>query len=285
MSPSSRINAAIAGDKPERETAYAALTALARGDNADVAGTFASASLHVGGALAEGELDDEARLAEVFGQFGSVLAVTLQREGASSWALLTFGEAEEAQAAVGGAASLGVSGLAVRALDTQGALGKAGSMGDAAREHRERVYVGVSVACVGPLMETVFGEDVSVVDAAEYRRAASALGELAMLDIVQVIAEYLRNGRCVITWSSMGNAYNSVFKKDPSELTRDDALTVACDQTAHAVWLSAGEHERACHAYELLRTELGVLFGQAMTPRWTWSVWRWRTGMVPAMST
>lgn len=251
MSPSARINAAIAGDKAQREAAYAALTALAHGDNPDVAGTLASASLHVSGALGEGELDEEARLAEAFGQFGSVLAVTLQREGTSCWALLTLGEAEEAQAAVAGAAaSLGVSGLAVRALDSQltfAALGEAGGMGDAMREHRGRVSVGVAVACVGPLMETIFGADVSVVDAKEYRRAASALGELAMLDIVQVIAEYLHNGRYVTTWSSMSNAYNAVFKKDPAELTREDALTVACDQTAHALWLSTG-HDAALDA-------------------------------------
>jgi hypothetical protein len=49
-----RIAAAIAGDKPQRETAYAALTALAHGDNADVVATIDSASVHVSGALSHG---------------------------------------------------------------------------------------------------------------------------------------------------------------------------------------------------------------------------------------
>ena len=227
MSPSTRINALIAGGKTEREAAYAVLTALAHGDNADVQGTLASASLHVSGAIGEGELEDEGRLAEAVGKFGSVLAVTLRREGASCWALLTLGEAEEPQASVAGAASLGVSGLEVRALDTQAALGEAGGMGEAMCEHRERVSVGVAVACVGPLMEKVFAADGSVLDTVEYRRAASALSELMMLDIVQVGTAHFRDEHYAITWRSMGNAYNAVFKKDPTELTRDDALTIA----------------------------------------------------------
>lgn len=247
MSPAARINAAIAGDKAQRETAYAALTALAHGDNADVTATIASASLHVSGALGEGELEDEARLGEVFGQFGSVLAVTLRREGASSWALLTFGEAAETQAAVAGAAArLGVSSLEVRALDTQAALGDAGEIGEtggigeAMREHRDRVLVGVAVACVGPLVETVFAADVSAVDAVEYRKAASVLVQLVMLDPLQLCAEYWRDERLVITWKSMGNAFNAVFLKDPSELTRDDVLTVAADNSLAAAYWSRG---------------------------------------------
>eukprot|EP01046_Picozoa_sp_COSAG06_P066922 COSAG06_NODE_17109_length_960_cov_1.552846_1_plen_285_part_10 len=242
MSPEMRINAAIAGGKPERETAYAALTAITHGDNADVAATLASASLHVSGALlGEGELDEEAKLAEVFAQFGSVLAVTLRREGASCWALLTFGEAGQAQAAVAGEVeSRAVRGLEVRALDTQQAFGETGSMGEAMREHRERVSVGVAVACVGPLVETVFAADVSEVDAAEYRRAASVLVELVMLDPLQLCAEYWRDERLAVTWKSKGNAYNAVFLKDPSELTRDDVLVVAADNSLAAAYWSRG---------------------------------------------
>jgi hypothetical protein len=232
-SVSASINASIAGDKTQRATAYAALTALAHGDNVDITATLASASVHISGALGQAELDNEGRLAEAFGQFGSVLAVTLHRDDASCWALLTFDQAEEAQAAVAGGASAerlgGVTGLVVRALDTQQALGEAGGMGEAAREHRERVSVGVALPCVGPLMETVFAADVSVVDAEEYRHAASALAELIMVDVVQLCAEYLRNERFAITWLATGNAYHAVFQKDPAELTRDDALTVAWD--------------------------------------------------------
>eukprot|EP01048_Picozoa_sp_COSAG05_P012016 COSAG05_NODE_1175_length_5616_cov_2.565343_1_plen_191_part_00 len=169
MSPSGRIISAIGGDKAQRESAYVSLVALARGDNADVAATVGSATLHVSGALAE--LDEESRLADVFGKFGSVLAVTLRREGASLMALLTFAEVEDARSAVaagvaGVAESLGVSWLEVGAVDTQqGILGS--SMGEAMRQHQERVSEGVAVACVGPFMNKIFGADESVIDATE----------------------------------------------------------------------------------------------------------------------
>ena len=161
MAPSDRIISAIGGDKAQRENAYVALASLAQGDNADVAATVASATLRISGALAE--LDDESKVADLFGKFGSVLAVTLWREDADPWALLTFGEAEQARSAV--AESLGVRGVEVRAVDLQQALGS--SMADAMRQHQERISVGVAVACAGPLMETVLGAHDSKVDAAE----------------------------------------------------------------------------------------------------------------------
>jgi hypothetical protein len=179
-----------------------------------------------------GELDDEGRLAEVFGRFGGVLAATLRREGSSSWALLTFGEAEAALSAVAGAAeSLGVRGLVVRTLDMRQAMGEASRhlLSEAMRAHQQQVVVGVAVSCVGPIAEKVFSADVSVVDAAEYRRASTVLGELFMLDPLLVSAEFSRNERVTMTQTTMGNAYNAVFQKDPAELTREDALTVSVD--------------------------------------------------------
>ena len=62
--------------------------------------------IHIGGlgasnsALGSGVLEDELALAELFGQFGEVLEVTLRlrREGGKvSWALLSYGSADEAQ--------------------------------------------------------------------------------------------------------------------------------------------------------------------------------------------
>ena len=62
--------------------------------------------IHIGGLgasgseLGSGELEDELALAELFGQFGEVLEVTLRlrREGGKvSWALLSYGSADEAQ--------------------------------------------------------------------------------------------------------------------------------------------------------------------------------------------
>jgi hypothetical protein len=228
MAPSARIAAAIAGDKTQREWAYSALTALTHGDNADVTATLASATVRVSGTLAGAELDAEGWMTEAFARFGTVLAVTLRREGSSSWALLTFGGAEEAQSALAGAAeSLGASGLAVHAVDTQRALGEAGAMGEAMRDHRKRVSIGVAVACVRPLVETVFGAAVSVVDASEFQRASSVLGELLMLDLVPLVTEFHRHELYALTWKSEGNAYNAVFQKNPSELALEDLLNVA----------------------------------------------------------
>jgi hypothetical protein len=160
MAPSDRITTAIGGDKAQRESAYVELSTLAQGDNADVAAIVGSATLRISGTL--GELDDESSLANFFREFGSVVAVTLLRDDAGSWALLTFGEAEQARSAVAGSR---VSGVQVDAVDLQEALGS--SMGNAMRQHQERISVGVAVACAGPLMETVLGADESMVDATE----------------------------------------------------------------------------------------------------------------------
>jgi hypothetical protein len=225
------IIAAIGGDEAQRQAAYEQLAALARGDNAEVAATIAAASLHIDGLDVADELQDEASrklreasLAGLFGTFGTVLTVTLGDENAD--ALLTFGEVAEAQKAVqdlqdgGGAASLGVSGLVVRIFDTQRA---SGAMGELIQQHRERVVVSVAVACVGPLVETVFAADISVVSATEFQRAASVLAELFLLDILLVGAEYWApvtcdqsNIRPAISWKTPGTAYATVRPRSPA---------------------------------------------------------------------
>eukprot|EP01052_Picozoa_sp_SAG31_P042995 SAG31_NODE_7016_length_1816_cov_1.650553_2_plen_330_part_00 len=235
------ICTAIGGGRAQREAAYDALAALARGENADEAATFASASISIGAPTPLlGELGDEAKLTQAFGQFGTVLATTMGQENAEAW--ITFGEAADAKKAVDGAAGLGVSELVVRALDTQ-QVGRNRNTSESLREHRKRVSVGVAIQCIGPLVETVFVASVSVVDAAEYHRAAEVLAELMMLDLVPMLVEYNRGDRFKCVWTSTGNAYNAVFMKDPSELSRDDALTVACDcvfaNLAHATSFDA----------------------------------------------
>ena len=104
-----------------------------------------------------------------------------------------------------------------------GGAGSASANGGAERE----ALVDVAAECVGPLMETVFTADVSVVDAAEFRRAHSVLAELCLLDPLRLLGECARDLRMGIAWSTPGNAWAAVFDKDPSELTRDDALTLA----------------------------------------------------------
>jgi hypothetical protein len=208
------IIALIAGDEEQRCSAYQQLAAIARGDSAAVAETIRAASVRL-----EGGPRDAAALTEACRQFGTVLAVTPGQEGA----LLTFGEAAEAQKAVDGAASeLAASGLAVsRLVDTS-------ATSEAMRQHRERVGVMIAAACVGPLAETVFAADIAVVSASEFQRASSTLAELLMLpDPWPVLAEFLRHNRFSLGWSTPGNAYNAVFQKGASQLSMEDAMTVA----------------------------------------------------------
>lgn len=177
----------------------------------------------------------------MFRRFGTVLAATIQLQDAegtkSSRALLTFVEAAESQRALDGAAALGVDGLAAsRAESAEEALGEA-----SAGAHRARVRVGIAVACVGPLMETAFAADVSVVDAAEYQHAQIVLGEMHALDPIAVAASAWHEVRCItLGFGSPGNAYQAVFQKTPSALTRDDALTVACSTISYAIYFSRG---------------------------------------------
>ena len=69
--------------------------------------------------------------------------------------------------------------------------------------------------------------EVSVVDAAEFRRAHLVLAELCLLEPLRLLAECVRNSRWALAWSTPGNAWAAVFDKEPSGLTRDDALTLA----------------------------------------------------------
>ena len=71
-----RLATLLAGDKPQRASAYDELTALANGDGAEQTTQLSVASVHVGGL--EGELEDEAKLAAALGSLGSVVAVALR---------------------------------------------------------------------------------------------------------------------------------------------------------------------------------------------------------------
>ncbi len=97
--------------------------------------------IHVGG-LGDGTHENEKRLTKVFGQFGTVLACTLQRrrevedgQEKVSWALITFRTAVEAAAAVAGTADLKIEGVVSRPLDMETALASTGHMGRVAALH------------------------------------------------------------------------------------------------------------------------------------------------------
>ena len=100
--------------------------------------------------------------------------------------------------------------------------------------------VGVALACVAPIAEQVFAADASTVDAAEFHRASAVLAELMLLDPLEVGAEFFRDGRYGRTWSSPHNAYNEAWAKDPAELSRADAITVASDMALNVIVWARG---------------------------------------------
>jgi hypothetical protein len=94
-----------------------------------------------------------------------------------------------------------------------------------AKGEKSEGAIAVAVACVGPTMVAVYGADVAVVDAAELQRASLVLCELFALEPRRLIAEYLRAAE---VWDTPGNVVSAIGRKDPADLTRDDAMCVAC---------------------------------------------------------
>ena len=120
-------------------------------------------------------------------------------------------------------------------------------------EQRRRVEVRVAASCIGPLIEAVLCKDAAEVDAEEFQRAGLLLCSLCRMDRA-VSAEYFRNGRFHAVWAASGNAYNAVAAKDPAELTRDDAMTLACGDGALIVNWTQGP--QPC----LVRVHFSVVF-------------------------
>ena len=116
------------------------------------------------------------------------------------------------------------------------AAGSASANGGGERE----ALVDVAAECVGPLMETVFAAEVSVVDAAEFRRAHLVLAELFAQEPLRLIGEWTRDLRMSLSWGTPGNAWAAVFDKEPSELTREDVLTVATSLAPHCAHIARG---------------------------------------------
>ena len=108
--------------------------------------------------------------------------------------------------------------------DSSGIVGAGSS---AASANGGEALVDVAAECIGPLVETVFAADVSVVDASEFRRAHLLLLELFTLDPLRLIGEWARDLRLGIAWGTPGNAWAAVLDTAPSELTRDDVLVLA----------------------------------------------------------
>ena len=130
---------------------------------------------------------------------------------------------------------------AVARGDSSGITGSAGGYASANGGGEREALVDVAAECIGPLIETVFAAGVSVVDASEFRRAHLVLAELFALCPLRLMAEWTRDLRFGIAWGTPGNAWAAVFDKEPSELTRDDALTAAGTLTPLACTMGTGE--------------------------------------------
>ena len=135
------LAAQLRGNPTEREAAFAELLRLEAAHQTTCGpATHAPVAIHVGGL--EGELEDEGALASLFGRFGTVLAATLRvrrevKNGKQvvSWALVSFGSAAEAQAAIDASADLSAhyAGLVMRTVDEAQVAQSPGAMGDVMR--------------------------------------------------------------------------------------------------------------------------------------------------------
>eukprot|EP01046_Picozoa_sp_COSAG06_P054339 COSAG06_NODE_9647_length_1852_cov_1.118654_2_plen_439_part_01 len=110
----------------------------------------ASKVIHVGG-LEGDDLEDEAKLAKLFGKFGTVAATTLrlrriEEEGVRkvSWALISFATTGEADAAVAGVQLLAQPTLVAKKLDLSQAMTSTGSMMDVAQKHKQQLDAGAN---------------------------------------------------------------------------------------------------------------------------------------------
>ena len=109
-----------------------------RTGSADQLHVMAPTCVHVGGL--EGTLEEEDALTEVFSQFGTLLAVTvrIRREGKKvSWALVSYGSAQEADRCLAGTAALTSKypGIVARRVDEEQALQSKGAMGQVMSRH------------------------------------------------------------------------------------------------------------------------------------------------------
>jgi hypothetical protein len=99
----------------------------------------------------------------------------------------------------------------------------------ARRASTDVVAKDIAVACASPLCE-VLCKDVSEVGAEESRRAAQVLTAISGIDPARVGGECHKPDQCNIfkVWTAPNSALGVVLAKEPSALTAEDALTVAC---------------------------------------------------------
>ncbi len=115
----------------------------------------------------------------------------------------------------------------------------AAGAGGAARNASQEAAVGVAAACVAPLV-AMLCEDISRVDPGEAQEVSLVLASLMQLDPLLVAQEYIREGRLLKLCTTKGSAFDVLFAKTPSELSRDDVLLAACHMLPMAIIFSQG---------------------------------------------
>ena len=96
------------------------------------------------------------------------------------------------------------------------------------------------VSCEAICAAGILNVPVEEVDAAELQRACLALGHLVSLDCVAVGAEWIKDGKILVAYTSEGNALNTALRKPVAELTRADALLCAAVESAEATMSAKG---------------------------------------------
>jgi hypothetical protein len=99
-----------------------------------------------------------------------------------------------------------------------------------------------ATACCTPLVEVVLAADESAVGAAEFQRVMLLLNESYALEPLGIGVDYFRNGkrRAPVIWGSAGNAYSRAASRDPAELCRMDAQTIAFAHVNDALFHATG---------------------------------------------
>ena len=140
MTTSKELMVLFAAGPNSRDDLNARLSQLEATAAGKAGSAGASGTLHVGGI--QGEIEDEAKLEKLFGQFGAVETVTLRRrrEGKKvSWALVSYCEAESVARALKAHEALSKShDLVVRMVDAEQAQGSTGAMSQVMQRHESK---------------------------------------------------------------------------------------------------------------------------------------------------
>eukprot|EP01048_Picozoa_sp_COSAG05_P002803 COSAG05_NODE_122_length_17611_cov_47.044655_1_plen_598_part_00 len=120
-----------------------------------------------------------------------------------------------------------------------------GAVRSAASSSSNEQAISLSVACVGPLIESVLCAPASRIGEAEYLRASVLLYDMCKLDTPMVSAETLRKDAdgvipMIKILTTPGTVLSVSLAKDPNEWTRSDAILAAVSAGWMPMWALGG---------------------------------------------